>query len=175
LSSLLHPSNAFAAMIRSDYILRLIEELGVFLRALMGDRTRRFRPAEDLQAAVENSCQQGLGLSYSTIRAMAPEDLLALCKSGGKTSMERCYLAATLDGCDAEIARMRSDAAHARESAQRALYFYGALIADPTVPPEYDIQSKSKSSWNSSAHRKRSPLTSRQRPGWQRRRGCCGL
>jgi hypothetical protein len=131
-------------MIRTDYILRLIEELGVFLRALMGDRSSRFRPAEDLQAAVEDSCQQGLGLSYATIRAMAPEELLALFRSGGRTWLERCYLAATLDACDAEISRRRCDVARARESGQRALYFYGVLIAEPTVPPEYDVQSKSQ-------------------------------
>jgi hypothetical protein len=131
-------------MIRTDYILRLIEELGVFLRALMGDRTNRFRPAEDLQAAVEDSCQQGLGLSYATIRAMAPEELLALFRSGGRTWLERCYLAGTLDACDAEISRRRRDVTRARESAQRALYFYGVLIDEPTVPPEYELQSKSQ-------------------------------
>jgi hypothetical protein len=138
-----HGDQCFHAMIRTDYIIRLIEELGVFLRALMGDRSNRFRPAEDLQAAVENSCQEGLGLSYTTIRAMTPEELLALFKSGGRTWLERCYLAAMLDACDAEIARRRIDIARARESAQRALYFYSVLLAEPSVPPEYDIQSKS--------------------------------
>ena len=130
-------------MIRSDYILRLIEELGAFLRALMGDRSSGLKPA-DLQAAVENSCQQGLGLNYATIRGMTPEELIALFRSGGRTWMERCYLVATLDACDAEISRRRNDLARARESAQRALYFYGVLVADSTVPPEYDVASKSE-------------------------------
>ena len=134
----------YRAMIRTDYIIRLIEELGVFLRALMGDRSSHVRPAEDLQAAVEDSCQQGLGLSYGTIRAMTPEDLLALFRSGGRTWVERCYLAATLDACDAEISRRRHDVTRARESAQRALYFYSVLIADPSVPGEYDVQNKSE-------------------------------
>jgi hypothetical protein len=34
--------------------------------------------------------------------------------------------------------------ARARESAERALYLYSVLEADPGVPPDYEIQKKSQ-------------------------------
>jgi len=46
---------------------------------------------------------------------------------------------------DAETSRRRGDVARARESAERALYLYSVLEADPGVSPDYEIQKKSES------------------------------
>jgi hypothetical protein len=45
---------------------------------------------------------------------------------------------------DAEISRQSGDVARSKESAERALYLYSVLKADPCVPPDYEIQKKSE-------------------------------
>jgi|GEM_PF-3769953 len=132
------------AMIRSDYILRLIEQLGAVLRAFVsGTKVGEFQ-TEDTQAMIEESCRRALGLSYATIRAMPPEHLVELLRAGGATWMDRCFLAGILHEYDAETSRRSGDVARARESAERALFLYATLNADPGVAPDYEIQKKSE-------------------------------
>lgn len=83
-------------------------------------------------------------IEYSTIRAMPPEHLVELLRAGGGTWLDRCFAVANLLGHDAEISRQSGDAARAKESAERALYFYSVLEADPGLPPSYEIQKKSE-------------------------------
>jgi hypothetical protein len=131
-------------MIRSDYILRLIEQLGAALRAFMSGSTVSGLQTEHAQGMIEDSCRRSLGLSYSTIRAMPPEHLIELFRAGGGTWLDRCFVVANLLGYDAEISRQSGDAARSKESAERALYLYSILEADPCVPPDYEIQKKSE-------------------------------
>jgi len=131
-------------MIRSDYILRLIEQLGAALRAFVSGTTVSGLQTEDTQGMIEDSCRQALGLSYSTIRAMPPEHLIELLRAGGGTWMDRCFLVAILFEYDAETSRRSGDVARAREAAERALYLYSVLKADPGVPPDYEVQEKSE-------------------------------
>jgi hypothetical protein len=56
--------------------------------------------------------------------------------------MDRCFLAGILHEYDAEISRQSGDMARARESAERALYLYSVLKADPGVPSDYEVQQK---------------------------------
>jgi hypothetical protein len=131
-------------MIRSDYILRLIEQLGAVLRAFVSGSTVSGLQTDRPQGMIEESCQRALGLTYSTIRAMPPEHLIELFRAGGGTWLDRCFLAASLFEYDAEISRQSGDAARAKESAERALYLYSVLKADPCVPLDYEIQKKSE-------------------------------
>lgn len=131
-------------MLRTDYILRLIEQLGAVLRSLMGGNTASETQAEHARGAIEDACQRMLGLSYSTIRGMAPEHLIQLFQAGGGTWQDRCFAGAILLGHDAEISRRSGDATRARESAERALYLYSVLKTDPGLPPTYEIPAKSQ-------------------------------
>jgi hypothetical protein len=131
-------------MIRSDYILRLIEQLGAALRAFMTGSTVSGVQIENAQGMIEDSCRRALGLSYSTIRAMPPEHLIELFRAGGGTWMDRCFLMAGLLEYDAELSRQSGDVARSKESAERALYLYSVLKADPCVPPDYEIQKRSE-------------------------------
>ena len=131
-------------MIRSDYILRLIEQLGAVLRAFVSGTAVSGIQTEDAQGMIEDSCRRALGLSYSTIQAMPPEHLVELLQAGGGTWMDRCFLAAILFEYDAETSRQSGDVARAREAAERALYLYSVLKAAPGVPPDYEIQKKSE-------------------------------
>lgn len=99
---------------------------------------------EDTQGMIEDSCQRALGLGYATIREMPPEHLIELLRAGGGTWMDRCFLAGILFEYDAETSRRSGNVARARESAERALYLYSVLKADPGVPPDYEIQKKSE-------------------------------
>jgi hypothetical protein len=55
-------------MIRSDYILRLIEQLGAVLRAFVSGTAVSGLQTEDAQGMIEDSCRRALGLSHATIR-----------------------------------------------------------------------------------------------------------
>jgi hypothetical protein len=131
-------------MIRNDYIMRLIEQLGAVLRAFVNGTAVSGLQTEDTQGMIEDSCRRALGLSYATIREMPPEHLAELLRSGGATWMDRCFLAGILFDYDAETSRRSGDVARARQSVERALYLYSVLEADPGVPPDYEIQKKSE-------------------------------
>src|SRR5437870_509683 len=116
-------------MIQRDYILRLIDQLGEFLRELFGAGSgativerQNFNVAE-AENALEKSCQQALGLSLQTIREMAPDEVAQLFRSGGATWTSRCFFAARVFEFDSAIAMRVDDAKRGGESAQRALYF----------------------------------------------------
>lgn len=131
-------------MIRNDYILRLIEQLGAVLRAFVSGTAVSGLETEDTQGMIEDSCRRALGLSYATIRAMPPEHLVDLLRAGGGTWMDRCFLAGILHEYDAETSRRSGDMARARESAERALYLYSVLKADAGAPPDYEVQKRSE-------------------------------
>ena len=131
-------------MLRTDYILRLIEQLGAALRTLMGGSSVSEAQTEQSLEMIETACQRVVGLSYSTIRGMAPEQLIELFRSGGGTWLDRSFAVASLLGHDAEISRRAGDAVRARDSAERALYIYSVLKADPGLPPSYEIDAKSR-------------------------------
>jgi len=131
-------------MIRNDYIMRLIEQLGAVLRAFVSGTAVSGLQTEDTQGMIEDSCRRALGLSYATIRAMPPEYLVELLRAGGGTWMDRCFLAGILHEYDAETSRRSGNMARAREAAERALYLYSVLQADPGVPPDYEIQPRSE-------------------------------
>ena len=131
-------------MIRSDYILRLIEQLGAVLRACLSGTAISGLQTEDTQGMIEDSCRRALGFSYATIRAMPPEHLVELLRAGGGTWMDRCFLAGILHEYDAETSRRSGDVARARESAERALYLYSVLKADPGAPPDYEVPKRSE-------------------------------
>lgn len=131
-------------MIRSDYIMRLIEQLGAVLRAFVSGTAVSELEIENTQAMIEESCRRALGLSYTMIREMPPEHLVELLRAGGGTWMDRCFLAAILHEYDAETSRQSGDMARVRESAERALYLYSVLEADPGAPPDYEVQKRSE-------------------------------
>jgi hypothetical protein len=135
-------------MIQRDFILRLIDQLGEFLRDLFGSGSgttilekQNFNVAE-AEDALEKSCQQALGLSLQTIREMPPDEVIQLFRSGGATWTSRCFFVGRLFEFDARIAARIMELGRAEESAQRALYFYNLLRGTPEVPDEYRIKER---------------------------------
>jgi hypothetical protein len=135
-------------MIQSDYILRLIDQLGALLRALLGsggDVKKPEKPISDaaqLDVALEKSCQEAIGLSFRTIHEMPPDKLMELLRSGGATWVSRCFFVGCVFEFSAEIARHIKQDERAKESAEKALYFYNFLCSNPEVPDEYRIEER---------------------------------
>jgi hypothetical protein len=127
----------------------LIEQLGVMLRRL-------FRSQKSLEAALEEqniapeefahsideTCRQGLGLSFETLAGMNPSELEGFCRSSGGAWAGRMSLAAYLLQCDARLAQRLGYETRAQTAAREALYLYEQLHGDPTVPTEYRIEEK---------------------------------
>jgi hypothetical protein len=135
-------------MIQRDFILRLIDQLGEFLRELFGTGSgativekQDFNVAE-AEGALEKSCQQALGLSLQTIRDMAPDEVVQLFRSGGATWSSRCFFAARIFEFEAQIAARNKELERARLSAERALYFYSLLRSNPEVPAAYQVEER---------------------------------
>jgi hypothetical protein len=137
-------------VIQRDYILRLIDQLGALLRALLGSDDRIKKPeqpsrdAGQLDVALEKSCQEAMGLSFRTIKEMRPDELVGLLRSGGATWVSRCFFVGRLFEFDAEIAGRINQCDRANESIQRALYFYSLLRSNPEVPDGYRIEERFK-------------------------------
>ncbi len=135
-------------MIQRDYILRLIDQLGALLRALLGSDERIKRPeqpisdAAQLDVALEKSCQEAMGLSFRTIKEMPPDELVGLLRSGGATWVSRCFFVGRMFEFDAEIAERGKQPDQAKQSIQRALYFYNLLRSNPEVPDEYRVRDR---------------------------------
>jgi hypothetical protein len=127
----------------------LIEQLGVMLRRLFRAQKRLGAALEEENLApeefahsIDETCRQGLGLSFETLAGMNPTQLESFCRSGGGTWASRMSLAAYLLQCDAHLAQRLGYEARAQTAAQEALYLYEQLHADPTVPAEYQIKEK---------------------------------
>ncbi len=69
-------------MFQSDYILRVIEQLGVLVRAML-DALREARPEEALRLS-EEALGLGLGLDADVALALTGEGLLSFMGAGGE-------------------------------------------------------------------------------------------
>ena len=95
---------------------------------------------EELAHSIEETCRQGLGLSFATLAGMNPSELQDVFRSGGGTWASRMSLAAYLLQCDAHLAHRRGDEPRARAAAQEALYLYEQLHGNSAIPAEYRIE-----------------------------------
>jgi hypothetical protein len=127
----------------------LIEQLGVLLRRLLRAQAglgatlkEQNVDPEEFAHSIDETCRQGLGLSFETLAGMSPGELEDLCRAGGATWTSRMALAAYLLQCDARLAQRLGYEARAKTAAQEALYLYEQLHSDPTVPAEYRIEEK---------------------------------
>lgn len=95
---------------------------------------------EEFAQSIEETCRQGLGLSFAVIAGMSPSELEDFCRSGGGTWASRMALAAYLLQCDAHLAHRLGNETRAQAAAQEALFFYEQLHRDAAVPAEYRIE-----------------------------------
>ncbi len=97
---------------------------------------------EALAHSLEETCRQGLGLSFAVLAGMKPAELEDFCRSSGAAWASRMALAAYLLQCDACLAQHSGDAARAKAAAQESLYLYEHLHGNVAVPAEYRVEEK---------------------------------
>jgi hypothetical protein len=127
----------------------LIDQLGEFFRKAFGTEKsleasleeEKIAP-EEFAHSIEETCRQGLGLSFAVLAGMNPGELEDFCRSGGGAWTSRMSLAAYLLQCDAHLAQRLGNEARAQAAAQQALYFYEQLHGSAAVPAEYRIEEK---------------------------------
>ena len=114
----------------TDFVLRLIEQIGIMLAQLMGLRGRE--RAEKISAL----CMRETGLPFELVKHSAPETLIEMLRSGGATEHPRAVILAELLLADAkESERVANLHAAAISRAQAA-----ALLAHSVTFLEPDEQ-----------------------------------
>ena len=112
-------------MIRDDYLLRLIEQLGEFFRRTLGQEEGS--APEALEQELESLTGEILGLPPSWILAAPPEDLIALFELSDRMVIEKCYLTA-------EINRLKAlqlqDEADRKPFQERAVFFFDTVLPE---------------------------------------------
>ncbi len=119
-------------MIKNDYILRLIEQMGDFLRQLLAWETSGDfgKCHEEIDAKL-----QQLGVSRTLLRALPPEELTGLLGRRDESHARRCMLLARLAQADAQVYEAESRPKTALGMYQTALGVLKA-VQDEAEPEE---------------------------------------
>jgi hypothetical protein len=125
-------------MLQRDFVLRLIDQLGVIARAVITGQQSTEEIAT-ARAALEQASQQGLGLPLDTISQMSPTALVQLFRDGGGAFSSRVALAGHIFSCESKIARAAGDSHGAVSSAQKALYCFDQVRSNSAAESDYSI------------------------------------
>ena len=126
-------------MLRKDYILRLIEQLGVALERILA--LKRDGQAHQALKEIEQACEKYLGLDPRVISAASGEALLTLMSMGGKFDPRRAVLLGELLREEGELYEMEGMAERSYWGYTRALWlFLESLNLDPSLRTEDNIK-----------------------------------
>ncbi|MBN2404697.1 MAG: hypothetical protein JXE06_03865 [Coriobacteriia bacterium] len=103
---------------QSDYLLRLIEMMGVLLQRIMG-RIAEGEPAEAVELA-DDAIGELAGLPVSIVDAMSGEGLVAFLSAGGEMDVEVARALAGLLAARADAHDALGDMGSARQDRDRA-------------------------------------------------------
>lgn len=113
-------------MAQRDYILRMIEQLGILLagirKRILGGEVDRVEARGELREAARMG-----GLDYDLAREMTPDSLMLMVAPDGDVDPGRCWLLAELsylDGLEAKLVDRRDEAGR---SLERARLLFGLL------------------------------------------------
>lgn len=123
-------------MIRNDFILRLIELLGVFAARVM----RRMEDG-DLDGAgneIEAAAKETIGLPMAVLENTPPEDLISLFSSRAGTDFPRLWSAGILLRVQGDLLFREGNEIGARFRWTKAL----ALLLEATGSPDQDIEAR---------------------------------
>ena len=114
-------------MIREDYLLRLIQQLGEFFRRTLGAQTSG--SSEQLDLELEQMAGEILGLPAALVYTLPPEDLIELFEMTDRMVVEKCFLTAEINRLKAQV----EDDAILREAfRERAAFFFSTIIPNLT-------------------------------------------
>jgi hypothetical protein len=110
-------------MIRQDYLLNLIEQLGKFLRqAIAGESVNS---DIELNQTLEQLTDEILGLPVSLITSLQPEELIHLFELSDRMVVEKCYLTAEINRLKAIVEK---DSDEKERLQERAVFFFDLIL-----------------------------------------------
>ena len=119
-------------MLRKDYIMRLIEQLGVAVARIIALKNNN--QAHEALKEIEQACEKYLGLDPRVIEAASGEALLGLMSMGGKFDLRRAVLLGVLLKEEGELYEMESMAERSYWGYTRSLWlFLESLNRDPEL------------------------------------------
>lgn len=105
-------------MIREDYILRLIQQLGEFLRRSI--RGTAAVSAEELDQHIEQLTGEILGLPTTLIVSLPPDNLIELFEMSDRMVVEKCFVTAEIHRLKAKV---ETDPGKRRKFLEKAVFF----------------------------------------------------
>lgn len=107
-------------MFKEDYIIRMIEQMGEFLRKVLKlEEDNKFEEAHD----EISKAMKKLGVSPLLVRTMPPDGLMSFVTRPGGDNEDRCILLARLLSADAHIYKTEEKNSTAHELYKTALEF----------------------------------------------------
>ncbi|MCZ6671659.1 MAG: hypothetical protein O7C75_01845 [Verrucomicrobia bacterium] len=112
-------------MIREDYLLRLIQQLGEFFRRTLGSVSAN--SSEELDQHLEQLAGEILGLPYTLIMALPPEELISLFEMSDRMVIEKCFVTAEIHRLRAQVEK---DTELQKLFRERAVFFFETVTPD---------------------------------------------
>src|SRR5215471_10989883 len=126
-------------MLRKDYIMRLIEQLGVAMARIIS--LKQNSQTHEALKEIEQACEKYLGLDPRVIGAASGEALLTLMSMGGKFDPRRAVLLGELLKEEGDLYEMESMADRSYWGYTRSLWlFLESLNQDPSLRTPENIQ-----------------------------------
>jgi hypothetical protein len=123
-------------MIRSDYIMRMIEQLSqVLVQIIFHKRNEEYDQAV---VQINRALKSLVGLEPETIHSLSAEEIIQLLKLGDRFESEKCLVVAKLIKEDAEVMQLSNPGDQSIDrSYEKSLYLYlEALLAIPDFEEE---------------------------------------
>lgn len=110
-------------MIRQDYLLRLIEQLGVFFRRALANESSA--NAETLTTQLDQLTDEVIGLPGELILSLPVEELISLFELSDRMVIEKCFLAGEINRIRAELETQPEEQAIHKD---RAIFFFSMVL-----------------------------------------------
>jgi hypothetical protein len=142
-------------MYQRDYVVRMIEQFGVFLRRAVGQED-----PEHALRTVEEAAELLFGFSGHFLHSLTDDSLLALLRVGGEFDVERALMLADLSAVEADVLDGLGRVEAAGERRRRALVLALAVSAVGTGEDAERIDERVRAFWSQAG-----PLAKRQWAG----------
>jgi hypothetical protein len=142
-------------MYQRDYVVRMIEQFGVFLRRAAGQED----PEHSLRT-VQEAGELLFGFSGPFLHSLTDDSLLALLRVGGEFDVERALMLADLSALEADVLEELGRREAAGERRRRALVLALAVSAAATDDAAAEIDERIRAFWSQAG-----PLATQQWAG----------
>ena len=122
------------AMYNRDYLIQLIEQLGLVLARVLGKAG--VPSAGEPLREIDDAGKMFVGLSSAMIASFSDNDLITILRTGGTFDTNKCIAISEIQYAEGRVLESARDGGGSRLRYQRALHFLlEALIVDPDLAP----------------------------------------